>query len=262
MKVSIVMPTFNQLSYTKLCLESLLKNTWDIEHEIIAVDNASTDGTAEFLKQSGIFCLLNRENLGVAKAWNQGIKASRGRYICIINNDIITGAGWLSCLIGAYESIANAGIVSPGTRWGDLNYDFDRYSAEYVKRMKGVTQEGYAGWCMLIERTRFAKAGYFSEDYDIGTGEDTDFYNALNKAGFRSFITGCAFVHHFGSRTLKEVRKKNKGFEEENLGKLRDKWGIKEDTYIQRKTKSLKKFIRNTYFKAVHGHTLDERRPK
>jgi GT2 family glycosyltransferase len=262
MKVSIVIPTFNQLAYTKLCLESILKNTWDIEHEIIVVDNASTDGTQEYLKQNGIFCLLNRENLGVAKAWNQGIKASRGRYVCIINNDIIAGPGWMSCLIGAYESAGNAGIVSPGTRWGELNYNFDKYAERFIKSMKTVTQEGYAGWCMLIERTRFAKSGYFSEDYAIGTGEDTDFYYALNRSGFRSFITGCAFVHHFGSQTLKSVRKEKRGFEEENLKKLREKWEIKEDTYAERKTKSLNKFMRNMYLIAVYGHTLDERRPK
>lgn len=182
--------------------------------------------------------------------------------MCIINNDIVVSAGWMSCLTGEYESAGNAGIVSPGTRWGELDYDFDRYSGEYVKSMKGVAQDGYAGWCMLIERTRFAKAGYFSEEFNIGTGEDTDFYYALNRAGYRSFITGCAFVHHFGSRTLKAVRKEKAGFEEENLRKLMEKWGIKEETYIRRKTKSFRKFIRNIFLRAVHGHTLDERRPR
>lgn len=83
MKVSIIIPTFNQLEFTKLCLNSIVKNTWDIEHEVVVVDNASTDGTREFLRQNGVFCLENRENLGVAKAWNQGIKASRA--VCVHN---------------------------------------------------------------------------------------------------------------------------------------------------------------------------------
>jgi GT2 family glycosyltransferase len=262
MKVSIIIPTLNQLGLTKLCLESIVKNTMNIEHEIVVVDNASSDGTAGYLKDSGIFYLANKENLGVAKAWNQGIRASTGQYVCIINNDIVASAGWLSSLIDFYEAMPGAGIVSPGTRWGELNYDPDKYAAGYVKAMKNVKQDGYAGWCMLIDRTRFSKTGYFCEDYEIGTAEDTDFYYALHKAGFKSFITGCAFVHHFGSRTLKEIRKEREGFEEENLRKLRKKWGIVEESYWERKRKSLVKFGRNFFLKITHGHTLDERRPK
>jgi GT2 family glycosyltransferase len=260
MKVSIIIPTLNQLELTKICLESVIKNTWDIEHEIIVVDNASTDGTTDYLKEKGVFYLANGENLGVAKAWNQGIKASKGGYVCIINNDIIAGAGWLSAMIDFYEKHADAGMVSPGTRWGGLDYDFDRYAAAYTRKMKGVVKEGFAGWCMLIARDRFAKTGYFCEDYKVGTYEDTDFYHALKKTGFNSYITGSAFIHHFGSRTLKAMRKQVAGFEGENEKKFMEKWGFRPDTYFERKKKSVLKFINNAWLKITRGHTLDERR--
>jgi GT2 family glycosyltransferase len=262
MKVSIIIPTLNQLELTKICIGSVIKNTWDIEREIIVVDNASTDGTIDFLKGGEIACIANRENVGVAKAWNQGIKASKGEYVCIINNDIVASAGWLSNLVGYYENHADAGIVSPGTRWGELNYDFDSYAGNYVKRMKDAVKDGYAGWCMLIKRDRFNKTGYFCEDYKVGTCEDTDYYYALKKAGFKSYITGCSFVHHFGSRTLKVLREEVNGFEDENAEKFMKKWELKKDTYHQRKIKSFLKFLSNVFLTLTRGHTLDERRPK
>jgi GT2 family glycosyltransferase len=254
MKVSIVIPTLNQLDLTRICVESVIKNTMDTKHEIVVVDNASTDGTIEYLKEKGLFYVANRENLGVAKAWNQGIRASKGEYVCIINNDIIAGAGWLSAMVDFYEKHPDAGIVSPGTRWGKFDYNFDKYAADYMRKMKSVEKDGYAGWCMLIKRDRFAKAGYFCEDYKVGTCEDTDFYYALKKAGFKSYITGSAFVHHFGSRTLKVMRKEVAGFEDANMKKFLEKWSLSPDSYPERKKKSLLKLFR--------GHTLDERRPK
>ena len=262
MKVSVIIPTLNQLELTKICVESVVKNTRDMEHEVIVVDNASTDGTIDYLKEKGIFYIANRENLGVAKAWNQGVKASKGEYVCIINNDIIAGAGWLSALVNFYENHPDAGIVSPGTRWGETDYDFDRYAADYTRKMKNVIKDGYAGWCMLIARDRFAKTEYFCEDYRVGTCEDTDFYHALKKAGFKSYITGCAFVHHFGSRTLKVMRKEVPGFEDENTQKLNKKWDLTADSYFERKRRSFFKFLNNAYLKLTKGHTLDERRPR
>lgn len=260
MKVSIIIPTYNQLELTKICLESVIKNSAGINYEIIVVDNASSDGTAGYLKEKGVFYLANGENLGVAKAWNQGIRASKGEYVCIINNDIVAGEGWLSSLIGFYEAHPDAGIVSPGTRWGEMNYDFGRYAAEYARKMKSVVKEGFAGWCMLIKRDRFARAGYFCEDYKVGTSEDTDFYQALKKAGFNSYVTGSAFIHHFGSRTLKVMRKKTEGFEDANTKIFMEKWGLKPDSYFERKRKSFLKFAGNAWIKLTRGHTLDERR--
>ena len=260
MKVSIVIPVFNQLEYTKLCIESLEKNTADVEHEVIVVDNGSTDGTEEYFKGKSVKYIRNRENTGVAAAWNKGIRASEGGHICLLNNDVVVSKGWLSALLEFYEKMPDAGIVSPGTRWGDMNYDFEKYAAVYVKKMRNVSIRWYSGWCMLIKRDRFDKAGFFGEEYKIGTYEDTDFYYSLNKAGFTSYVAGCSFIHHFGNRTLKVMRRETAGFEEENRRRMLKKWGLKPETYVQVKFKSLTKFMRNLYFKVFYGHTLDEKR--
>lgn len=77
---SIVTPVLNQVAYTRQCLEHLEKYT-DVPHELIVVDNASTDGTAAFLRWVRATVITNTTNRGCAEAWNQGVGASRGRYI-------------------------------------------------------------------------------------------------------------------------------------------------------------------------------------
>ena len=97
--VSLVIPVYNQLDYTRQCLESIVRCT-DQSYELIIVDNASTDGTLEFLKDvTQPTIITNQDNLGCAKAWNQGVRASHGDVIGILNNDIVVTPGWLKDLV-------------------------------------------------------------------------------------------------------------------------------------------------------------------
>ena len=260
MKASIVMLTFNQLEYTKPCVESIRKNTGETEHELVAIDNGSTDGTVEYLKQEGIDHVANKENLGIAKAWNQGIERSKGDYICIINNDIIASKGWLSSLIEEYEKVPDAGVMGPGTREGLLDYNFEKYSGSYVKKMKGVREKHLSGWCFLVHKDKFREAGVFSEEYKVGYCEDTDFRLRLKQKGWESYVTGAAFVHHFGNITLGKIKKKQTNrFELDSIKKLNEKWNLKEDTYLQRKVKNFKRFLKDLFLKLTRGHTLLEK---
>ena len=87
---SIVILTYNKLNYTKKCIESIRKYTCKESYEIIVVDNASTDGTIEWLKtQSDIITIFNKENLGFPKGCNQGIEIAQGSEILLLNNDVI-----------------------------------------------------------------------------------------------------------------------------------------------------------------------------
>jgi len=261
MNTSVIIPVFNQLSYTKICIESIKKNNSDIAYEIIVINNGSTDGTEEYLKQAGIVYINNKENLGAAKAWNQGIKQSKGDYLFIINNDIIVCKDWIKNLINIYNSEKNIGILSPATREGELNYDFDEYSKKFIDKMKTIRQEGFFGWCIVIKKDRFEKTGLFCEEFETGIGEDTDFFIRLKKYGYKNYITGATFVHHFGSRTLNDVKRlKGDIFEQNNIKKLREKWHIKGEPYFCRKTKSLIKFIKNMWLKIFYGYILFEKK--
>ncbi len=260
MKTSIVIPVFNQLKYTGMCLDSIAKNTPRGSYDIMVVDNGSTDSTKAWLKKKKIRVIANKKNLGVAKAWNMGIKASKAPYCCIINNDIIVTKGWLESLVGFYESKRGAGIVCPGTREGVMEYDVDAYGLEYTARMKGASSPGIFGWCMLIRKEMFDKAGYFDENFGIGIGEDTDFSMRLKKSGFDSWITGSAFIHHFGSKTIKNIKDEvGNGFEVKNIDILKKRWGHGMDPYIVRKWKSAYRRMGNLFVKITRGHTLLEK---
>jgi len=97
---SIVILTHNQLPYTRLCVESLRLCTVE-PHELIFVDNASTDGTVEYLRSLGSKVINNDTNRGFPAAVNQGIQASSGQQILLLNNDCIVTTGWLgeSCAL-------------------------------------------------------------------------------------------------------------------------------------------------------------------
>lgn len=256
MRVSIIIPVYNQIEYTRKCIESIKKNTSNTDYEIIVIDNASEDGTGDFFKKQDVVYIYNNENKGVAKAWNQGIKQAKGDYVCIINNDIIVCKNWLSEFIRIYESMKNIGILSPGTKEGELNYDFESYSENFIKKMKNIKEKGFAGWCMFIKKERFDEIGLFSEEFNIGIGEDTDFYFRLKEKGYESYITGAVFVHHFGSKTLKDIKELiGDKFEKENIKKLNEKWKLKE-SYIIKKLKNLKKLLKNFYIKLFYGYNL------
>src|SRR5690349_15108709 len=99
---SLVIAAYNQLQYTRQCLDSILRDADRAPYEIIVIDNGSSDGTREYLEskareldrsRDNLVLILNEKNLGVAPAWNQGLKAAKGRTIGILNNDIVVTNG-------------------------------------------------------------------------------------------------------------------------------------------------------------------------
>ncbi|MCX5776066.1 MAG: glycosyltransferase, partial [Candidatus Firestonebacteria bacterium] len=84
--VDIIIPVFNQLEYTKQCIEHILKYT-DVPYNLIIVDNCSSDGTSQYLKGVDALVISNSENRGCAAAWNQGVRAGNGAIKVIMNND-------------------------------------------------------------------------------------------------------------------------------------------------------------------------------
>ena len=116
--VSIIILTFNRLDVTKDCIASIQRNTPE-KHEIIFVDNGSTDGTISWLRQqvaanSNYNLIENKNNEGFARGCNQGIEAARGEYILLINNDTVVTPEWLSGMLECfiYDKV---GIVGPMT---------------------------------------------------------------------------------------------------------------------------------------------------
>ncbi len=108
---SIIVPCWNQLEFTRLCLRALFRHTvrpW----ELIVVHNGSTDGTGEFLAgvQVGgrvpVTIIHNARNLGFPAAINQGLRAARGEFLVLLNNDAVVTEAWLDHLLALHRDAA------------------------------------------------------------------------------------------------------------------------------------------------------------
>jgi len=118
-KVSIIILTYNNLDYTRQCLESIFQKTEDVRYEIILVDNNSADGTRVYLKNlasehTNLQVILNTNNEGFARGNNQGAAAAEGEYLVFLNNDVVVTRGWLRGLLRHVDD-PNVGLVGPVT---------------------------------------------------------------------------------------------------------------------------------------------------
>jgi len=203
MSCDIIIPAWNQLEYTKNCLESIFKNT-HYPYRLVIIDNASEQPTRNYLQklseQKKIFLLCNEQNLGWIKAINQGIKISSAPYICLMNNDTLTTDGWLTEMVFVAENNPQVGIVNPSSNnFGQKpeGLTIDDYALT-LKRYHGQWQELSAtGFCMLIKREIIDKVGFFDERYNLGYFEETDFYLRAIKKGFLAARAKAAYVYHY-----------------------------------------------------------------
>jgi GT2 family glycosyltransferase len=213
-KISIIIVTYNNLEYTKMCLESIFKNTEYPSYEIILVDNGSSDGTVMFLEDyksnhNNIFVLKNSSNLGFAVANNLGVNASIGDTLVFLNNDTLVTPGWLHCLLYHLENNPNAGMVGPVTNGIgneariDIDYtdleDINGFAARRAQRFSGVSFEirVLALYCSMISRSLFLSLGGLDERYQVGMFEDDDLALKIQHAGLKLLCAEDVFIHHF-----------------------------------------------------------------
>lgn len=113
--VSVIIVNWNTKELLLACINSLKNETHDVTLEIIVVDNASTDGSQEALKQHfpDVTLIQNEENFGFAKANNIGIRASTGKYICLVNSDVEVKSGCIDQMINYIEQYPRIGMLGP-----------------------------------------------------------------------------------------------------------------------------------------------------
>lgn len=216
---SIVILAFNELEYTKRCVKSLRKHTPE-PHEVIFVDNGSTDGTLKWLRtlarENNHYRIIeNRQNLGFAKGCNQGIEASQGEFILLLNNDVVVTEGWLAGMLDCLNNAPDAGIVGPMTNrisgpqqvvsdtYRSANF-LDQYAAEFreIHRHRRIVLRRIVGFCMLFKRNLTKQIGMLDESFGTGNFEDDDFCLRAVLAEHKNYIAGDVFIHHYGSRSF------------------------------------------------------------
>ena len=262
MDLSIIIPLYNQLRYTQICLDSL--RTYGVGGgKIFLIDNGSTDGTGAYLAECpDVVLRSNRENLGCAGAWNQGVRDTTSEWLVFLNNDVIVSPGWLEGLM-AFAEDKGADIVSPAIREGECNYEICSYSRDFATKMVNAVRMGVAdGICFMVRRRVFETIGLFDENFRIGQFEDADFFRRAQNAGFRLGTTGRSFIHHFGSVTQDSIRKNKtaKPYEAENRAYYRRKWNLTWwKRFRERQMRKCRGVFWRTTEKLRYGHTLKEK---
>ena len=121
-KVSIVIPVYGKLDLTRQCLDAIEATCAGVPHEVIVVDNASPDATADFLRAAEadgrLRTILNEENLGFGKAGNAGAAIARGEAVLLLNNDTIPHPGWLEALLAGLDD-PTVGLVGARLLYAD-----------------------------------------------------------------------------------------------------------------------------------------------
>jgi len=241
-KVSIVIVTYNNWSYTKQCLESLILNNEYSNYEIIIVDNNSTDETKSQLARihhPNIKILLSPVNLGFAGGNKAGCQISTGEYIILLNNDTIVTAKWIEKLIKPLKEHSDIGMAGPVSNsvGNDQALDFcianpitgasKLWLQDFNELNKGQFRytDLLGFYCVAIKREVYEKAGDLDTNYGIGMFEDDDYCEKVKSLGYKLVVTEDVFIYHHGSVSFKKLQSEHyRAIWEKNKQYFETKW--------------------------------------
>lgn len=263
-KTSIVILSYNTLDYTRLCVESIRKHTQPGSYEIIIVDNASQDGSTDWLKkQPDLRCIYNTENQGFPKGCNQGMAIAEGTELLLLNSDTIVTPHWLEQLQKALYSGEKVGAVSCVTNVCSNNQSIDvpyettsgilPFAEAYNKSdpEKWERRLRLVGFCFLLKRSIVEKIGGLDEVFTPGNFEDDDYSLRIIAAGYELLLCRDTFIHHFGSMSFKksygdvafaEKQRKFQRLLRRNRAYFQSKWGVDEN-YAQNTNLELLQYL-------------------
>jgi GT2 family glycosyltransferase len=219
--VSILVVTHDGLPWTRPCLASIDRRTDWPRYEIVVADNASTDGTREWLegeeRRGALRAVFQSENRGFAAGVNAAAAASRGRYLCLLNNDTIVTRGWLSTLVRHLDRDRSLGMLGPTTNeianeakvevgYRELRH-LDAWARRFTRANAGRIDEVpmLAMFCALMRRDVFDRVGPLDERFEIGMFEDDDYSRRLAAEGLRLGVARDSFVHHAGRGSFRQL---------------------------------------------------------
>lgn len=234
---SIIIPTYNKKEMLQACIESIQAHT-PSQHEIIVVDNASTDGTTAYLESLAgkVRFHINESNRGFSGAVNTGLMMAKGQSICILNNDTLVTPNWLMNLLNCLNSDPHIGIVGPVTNYisGDQQIEVPYreleqmwpFATQHNKSDPGswVYTDRIVGFCFLFHRSLFEAVGYLDEGYEIGNFEDEDYIIRVKLSGRKLIIARDSFIHHHGSQSMRALGHQLHEINERNAAFFSAKW--------------------------------------
>ena len=216
MKLSILIPTYNNINYLKLFLKSLEKNSY-FDHELLIHINDGSDGTLDFVKQKKLNYTHSEDNIGLCKSINLISKKITTNYVLYAHDDMFFCKNWDLYLIDEVKKMKNSNFYLAGTNVsvnkGLLNYDCGKTYSDFneekfnlfCKKDKSDDLQSSHWSPHLIHKSLWDKIGGFSEEFNPGDGSDPDLCMKLWKLNVRIFKSISKFkVYHFNSTTTRK----------------------------------------------------------
>ncbi|OYU96406.1 MAG: family 2 glycosyl transferase [Bacteroidetes bacterium B1(2017)] len=234
---SILIPTWNNLPYLQLCIQSILKNSI-YTHQILIHVNEGSDGTIEWIKESGYGYSISNENIGVCYALNSLASMATTNYILYLNDDMYVAPNWDLHLFEAieakgdpyfyysgtmveYEDTGNRAVLAPynfGTTFNEFK------ESEFKIFAASIKHSDWFGSCWppsIVHKTLWDKVGGYDIAYTPGFYSDPDFAMKLWNVGVRDFRgIGASLVYHFKCKSTGRVVRNN------GRKTFAQKWGI------------------------------------
>lgn len=228
-EISIVIVNYNTPDYTAQCIESIYNHPPQASYEIVLVDNASKDGSADLLEKKfpGVKLVRSARNGGIAGGNNLGIRAGSGRYVLLLNNDTIVLPGSIDQVFGFLESHPDVGGVGGNLLNPDGSYQSGPCEfPDLVEEFLNLTKFGYiirpyypslpplhepsmVDWMstayMLFRRNALEKIGLVDEEFFI-YADETDLEYRLWKSGWKIYYLPEVNTIHFGGKSLQPWR--------------------------------------------------------
>jgi len=221
--LSVLIVSWNECGILRRCIGSVIDQSEEVEIEIIVVDNASGDGSVAMVRREfpHVTVIENNENLGFARAVNQALRCSRGRYVFVFNPDAVVADRALDRMMRFLDSHPDVGAVGPRlvredgqpdylhspkrfpTLWDDLREALRLRPRVYVEALgedRSVLEDGRAvevmpGGCLMVRMEAIEETGELDERFFV-FGEDVDWCTRLRQAGWEvRWWPGVTVVH-------------------------------------------------------------------
>lgn len=220
---SIVIPTWNNLAYIKLLVESLHKNS-KYKHQILIHVNDGSDGSLAWVREQGIEHTASPDNIGICFAVNRAAALATQKYLVYMNDDMVALPGWdeelLKCAqtFGDQRFMLSATMVEPRETGNKcvVVADFGQSAEQWneplaLSNVEGLKRTNWMGstWPpTLVPTWMWQEVGGYSTEFSPGMSSDNDFTMKLYHAGCRHFLgVGSSLVYHFACVSTGRIKK-------------------------------------------------------